>query len=50
MLQRLLVTGFVMMFFQAEFAIRRIMFGMSTTVVYMAMLLMFRPYVRRDLK
>jgi len=43
-LQRLMVTGFVMMFFTAEYAVRRIMFGISATLVYMAMLLIFRPY------
>jgi hypothetical protein len=47
--QRLMVTGFVMILFQSGFAIRRIIFGISTTLVYLAMLLAFRPYVRFDL-
>jgi hypothetical protein len=44
-----MVTGFVIMMFQAQFAIRRIMLGLICTVTYMATLLTFRPYVRRDL-
>jgi hypothetical protein len=49
LLQRLLVTGFVMVFFQEELAIRRVLFGIGVTISYMAMLLAFRPYARRDL-
>jgi hypothetical protein len=49
MLQRLLVTGFVMLFFSSDYAVRRIVFGIFATVTYMAMLLTFRPYVREDL-
>jgi hypothetical protein len=49
LLQRLMVTGFVMMFFQAADAIRRVTFGLMVTVTYMAMLLIFRPYKQTDL-
>jgi hypothetical protein len=35
-LQRLLVIGYVMIFFSAELAILRIMFGISVTLVYSA--------------
>jgi hypothetical protein len=49
MLQRLNVTGFVMIFFQAEFAVRRIIFSLIVTLVYMVVLLIFRPYSKSGL-
>jgi hypothetical protein len=48
-LQRLMVTGFVMVFFQAEFAVWRILFGIAVTTMYGFMLLIFRPYRKGDL-
>jgi hypothetical protein len=49
LLQRLMVACFVMVFIQAKFAIRRIIFGVSITAMYLVMLLSFRPYLRREL-
>jgi hypothetical protein len=48
-LQRLTVTGFAMFFLTAKQAIWRILFGIYATVGYMSLLLIFRPYVHRDL-
>jgi hypothetical protein len=48
-LQRVMVTGFSMFFFQAKYTVWRILFGIYITVSYMALLLTFRPYVQRDL-
>jgi len=48
-LQRLMVIGFVMMFFPTKDAIWRILFGIYITIVYLSLLLVLRPYARHDL-
>jgi hypothetical protein len=49
LLERVAVSGWHMLFFEAHRAIQRIMFGFGITVVYMVALLTFRPYARREL-
>jgi len=48
-LQRLMITGFVMFLIQAQDAVRRITAGIVITMVYSVMLLHFRPYRLQDL-
>jgi hypothetical protein len=47
--ERLMVSGLVMMLFKVELAVRRVTFSMTLTVTYMAMLLIFHPYASGDL-
>jgi hypothetical protein len=44
-----MVTGFAMMFYSTKYAARRITLGLVATVTYMALLLILRPYVQREL-
>jgi len=47
--QRLMVTGFVMLFLRASKTVPRILVGIYFTVAYMGLLLICRPYRQRDL-
>jgi hypothetical protein len=49
LLERVAVSGFHVMFFEARHALKRIGFGLCITLCYMVALLTFRPYVRREL-